>query len=842
MIRAECTWVLRGLGTFGLVLLLLTGCGTSGEDSDQAGADFSRVTLQMDFADPSIAASALRAASSPQLRQAELITEVVVGVTGEGIDDIVVECPRFGPSTSECQVTETANAIVFVVTLRVPTGSNRTITVTALASGVPIFEGATTATLTQAEEVVRLVLELVRNAVQSEDLAGKTFVFPDGAAFGLPGSEVTLQFLSFVGDTGFFVLQSGEFVASGEITLGSCLLLILESTFLLAGLQIGDQLLLDPCDVDFLERLLVENLQLLMTSISNPATVNNGSLPSFSAITVTPNPARSGVLSTITFTASETLQANPTVTVSGQSATFASASGLDFTYTYTVQGTEPEGAAAVEINGVDLAGNAGSNTGVVTLDFTAPSFSAITALPDPAGTGTTLSITFTASETLQANPTVTVDGSLANFDNVIGSTYTFTFVVQGTEPQGLVTIDVSGADLAGNIGANQGSVTLELTAPIVAITFPGPSLLTYTDVTTRGTAQDTNSIASVTVNGNLAATTDNFDNWDTIVTLPAGPGDLTVSTEDALGNTDASAATAMVFVGAFLSDPNGIAIEGNGQLVVVDSDLDAVVRVDPTTGDRTIVSDAVTGAGPAFSFLQGIAVEASGQLVVVDDGLNAVVRVDPTTGDRTIVSDAATGAGPAFGFPRGIAVEASGQLVVVDRDLDAVVRVDPSTGDRTIVSDAATGAGPNFTAPRGIAVEASGQLVVVDGSLDAVVRVDPPTGDRTIVSDDATGAGPAFSFPLDIAVEASGQLVVVDGGLDAVVRVDPSTGNRTIVSNTTIGKGQLIIGDGCIAIEASGQLIVAEDTDVAIMRFDAITGDRAILSISADAFDLGGGE
>ena len=86
------------------------------------------------------------------------------------------------------------------------------------------------------------------------------------------------------------------------------------------------------------------------------------------------------------------------------------------------------------------------------------------------------------------------------------------------------------------------------------------------------------------------------------------------------------------------------------------------------------------------TFPRGIAVEASGDLVVVDTGLDAVVRVDPVTGDRTIVSDAGTGTGPAFNSPRGIAVEASGDLVVVDSDLDAVFRVDPVTGDRSLVS------------------------------------------------------------------------------------------------------------------------------------------------------------
>ena len=60
-----------------------------------------------------------------------------------------------------------------------------------------------------------------------------------------------------------------------------------------------------------------------------------------------------------------------------------------------------------------------------------------------------------------------------------------------------------------------------------------------------------------------------------------------------------------------------------------------------------------------------------------------VLRVDPITGDRTILSDDATGAGPAFGSPEGIAVGADGDLVVIDGSLNAVLVVDPDSGDRS---------------------------------------------------------------------------------------------------------------------------------------------------------------
>ena len=72
--------------------------------------------------------------------------------------------------------------------------------------------------------------------------------------------------------------------------------------------------------------------------------------------------------------------------------------------------------------------------------------------------------------------------------------------------------------------------------------------------------------------------------------------------------------------------------------------------------------------------------------MVVDFGLEAIVRVDRVSGERTIISAVGTGSGPGFVTPRGIAVESDGSLVVIDFGLEAVVRVDQFSGDRTIIS------------------------------------------------------------------------------------------------------------------------------------------------------------
>lgn len=190
----------------------------------------------------------------------------------------------------------------------------------------------------------------------------------------------------------------------------------------------------------------------------------------------------------------------------------------------------------------------------------------------------------------------------------------------------------------------------------------------------------------------------------------------------------------------YLSDPAGVglAVSSTGDIYVADFGALAVIRVDPVTGTQTLVS-----VGGMFARPTGLAIEADGNLIVVDrdaqGGNGAVIRVDPTTGAQTLVTS-----GGNLTDPLWVAIEANGNIVLTERTTlgGAVIRVNPTTGAQSVVSS-----GGNFSLTAGIAVDGDGDLIVVDFGSDTVIRVNPTTGAQTVVS-----SGGAFNIPVGVAV------------------------------------------------------------------------------------------
>src|SRR2546428_364365 len=110
---------------------------------------------------------------------------------------------------------------------------------------------------------------------------------------------------------------------------------------------------------------------------------------------------------------------------------------------------------------------------------------------------------------------------------------------------------------------------------------------------------------------------------------------------------------ALILVSAALSSiisvpSQAFALPSGSKILVLDLDAGTnfsglLFSVDPTTGARTIISDFGVGANQGVNPVE-LAVDGSGQILVVDPGADPLFSVDPTTGARTIITDFGVGA------------------------------------------------------------------------------------------------------------------------------------------------------------------------------------------------------
>ncbi len=410
-------------------------------------------------------------------------------------------------------------------------------------------------------------------------------------------------------------------------------------------------------------------------------------------------------------------------------------------------------------------------------------------------------------------------------------------------------------DYSVTVSATDGmdSSTLAITVTVtdesqlrLAVSYPTPNANLggeVTQTTVTGNLFDdedddvsTTDIDSVMVNSIEAQLSDGNSRWSARVPVSIGFNTLTVGVSDGLTTESVSQLLNNARILGIASDM--VLDSTNNRLLVADSGLNAIVAVDLTTGNGTVISDSVTGSGINFAFPRSLALDSgNNRVLVADSSLLAIIAVDLVTGNRTVVSDNSTGSGINFSFfLNNIVLDSNNNRVLVsDLSLDAIVAVDLTTGNRTVISDSSTGSGTNFDNAEDIVLDSNNnRLLVTDSGLNAVIAVDLTTGDRTVIADSVTGSGTNFFSLQFIALDSSNnQVVVTDANLAAVVTVDLATGNRTVISNFSTGSGANFVSPRNVVSDSSNNRALVIDISLnAILAVDFTTGNRTVVSDS----------
>jgi streptogramin lyase len=111
-------------------------------------------------------------------------------------------------------------------------------------------------------------------------------------------------------------------------------------------------------------------------------------------------------------------------------------------------------------------------------------------------------------------------------------------------------------------------------------------------------------------------------------------------------------------IGLAILNAQDIAPDGSGKFYLSGGSDLLVLLVDPVTNTQSAFTGPnITGA-PIGTLLRpyGLAVESDGSLLISESGLGSVLRIDPATGLQTIISGGSIGSGPNLVSPIDIAV------------------------------------------------------------------------------------------------------------------------------------------------------------------------------------------
>ncbi len=283
-----------------------------------------------------------------------------------------------------------------------------------------------------------------------------------------------------------------------------------------------------------------------------------------------------------------------------------------------------------------------------------------------------------------------------------------------------------------------------------------------------------------------------------------------------------------------LDNAGDLFVADDSRGVVVEDAFDSVINgpgIDTTTvaGGGSQASPSFQGSALAAKLLnpEGIAVDSQGDIFIADTGNNVVREVTP---DGLIKTVAGTGTAGFNGNgiaatsarlqdPSGVAVDSRGDLFIADTGNNMVREVILSTGVITLVAGNGRGAfsGDGFSAkqaslngPYGLALDSQGDLFIADYFNDRIREVTPASdglltdgiittavggGSATSLTQPLEALDVSLSGPRSVAFDSSGDMFVAEFNGNVVRELTPGLDLRLNDGTVTTVAGNGVLGD-----------------------------------------------
>ncbi len=245
------------------------------------------------------------------------------------------------------------------------------------------------------------------------------------------------------------------------------------------------------------------------------------------------------------------------------------------------------------------------------------------------------------------------------------------------------------------------------------------------------------------------------------------------------GSTYVAVTNATTVVSSGIFDPQGIAVDGSGNVFIADTGNQAIK-------EWLAASNTVTTLVSSGLFLpRGVAVDSAGNVYIADSE-NYEVK-EWIAASNTVITLVSSG----LSEPQGVAVDGAGNVYIADTDNYAIKEwLAASNTVITLVSS-------ELNQPYGVAVDGLGNVYIADTFNHAIKEwIAASNTVTTLVSS-------GLSYPYGVAVDGSGNVFITDTGNQAIKEWLAASNTVT----TLVSSG--LLAPKSVAADGSGNLYIA---------------------------------
>jgi sugar lactone lactonase YvrE len=371
----------------------------------------------------------------------------------------------------------------------------------------------------------------------------------------------------------------------------------------------------------------------------------------------------------------------------------------------------------------------------------------------------------------------------------------------------------------------------------------------------------------------------------TIAKVVIQPGDMAIAAGNGTLGYSGDGGPA---ISAALNGPEGVFVDGSGNIFIADTQNSVIREVTATTGNISTVAGTGTAGyggdgGPASGAglydPYGVFVDGSGNIFIADTD-NCLIRkvsggnISTVAGDYKLgcgyFGDGALATGAQLGVPEGVFADPAGNIFIADTDNSVIREVTIANGYiQTVVGvsydfesndicnysgDGNPAADAQLCLPSGVYVDASEDMYIADWGNSVIREVVAGGNIETVAGDNALGAGYSgdgaaatsaqLNYPNGIFVDSSGDILIADNYNFVIREVTASNGYiETVIGNKFLaysGDGGTAVNaelnyPGGVFVDGSDDIFIADSVSSVIREVVAATG--GIQTVAGNATD-----